>query len=561
MHGEEWAEVSPAYLAKAAENFKIAALTVLLLSIGLTLKMKCNLNRIATADIRAEEKIKSYDTLTSQHKAEIETLLFVLSKTEQLIVLTDKEGKIIWINNGDAKLNNYSEKELRLFKGRYMAEVSHYPKIQETIEHVLNTGEKTTYQAKSFDKDDGAFWSSTTVTPIMGAAGEVQKLLFIDVDITAIKRAEEEIEKMAGFVSEDANPVLRIEADGLVSYSNQAAEKLLKQWQSKSGDRIKKESILILLNASIEDQQEKQLNVAVEKRLFKLRFVPAKCQSYVNIHGEDITELGVQAHGHITQSPGYLNCNLNFTDSLTYARRIQQSILPGEDEIRRYFKNSFALSMPRDIVSGDFFWVQALREKDQYLLALADCTGHGVPGAMMSIVGHSLLNEIVESSGHNHPADVLHKLNAEIIRSLRQKTGSAGSDGMDIALMHIDLKNMYVHFSGAYQGLYLMNGQLSVYKGDRMPIGGVQHDKERHFSSQTFQISPGDCIYLMTDGFSDQFGGPENKKFLSHRIRKLIEKNHHYSMQAQSHIFKKAFEDWKGNLEQVDDVSLVGIKF
>ncbi len=542
-------------------DFTTAALAILLPTAGLTLSMKHYLKRIEVSGGHAREKIKTDAFLILQLEEEIETLLFALSKTEQLIVLSDKEGKITWINNGDKNLNNYSEKELKHFKGKSMAEVSHNPKIQETIAHVLTTKEKTTYQAKSFDRDGGAFWSSTTLTPIVAANGEVQKLLFIDTDITAIKRAEEEIEKMAGFVGEDTNPALRIEADGLVSYCNQAAEKLLKQWQSKIGDRIRKESILILLNAAIEDQSEKQINVAVEKRLFKLRFVPAKCQSYANIYGEDITEIGVGPDGQNFQVSGYQNCNLNFTDSLTYARRIQQSILPGEDDIRRYFKDSFALSMPRDIVSGDFFWVQALEEKNQYLLALADCTGHGVPGAMMSIVGHSLLNEIVESHGRNHPAEVLQKLNTEIIRSLRQKTGSSGSDGMDIGLMHIDLNNMCIHFSGAYQGLYLMNGQLRVYKGDRMPIGGVQHDKERHFSSQTIQISPGDCVYLMTDGFSDQFGGPENKKFLSHRIRELIKKNHHFSMQAQSHIFKKTFEDWKGNHDQVDDVSLIGIKF
>lgn len=554
-------DVSPASFAKPEENFPIATMAILLFSTGLIFTMKHYLNRIAIAGTRAKEKINTYATLTLQREEEIETLLFVLSKSEQLMVLTDREGKIIWINNGDAKLNNYSERELRQFKGRALAEVSHYPQIQETIALVLSTKKKTMYQAKSFDRDGGVYWSSTTVTPIMDANEEVQKLLFIDADITAIKKAEEEIEKMAGFVRDDANPALRIEAEGIVSYCNQAAEKLLNLWHSKTGEKIKKESITVLLNGALESQEEKQINVAVEKRLFRLRFVPAKCQNYVNVYGEDITESGVSLEASDLQAKGYQNCNLNFTDSLTYARRIQQSILPGEDQIRRYFNDAFALSMPRDIVSGDFFWVRELQAPGQYLLALADCTGHGVPGAMMSIVGHSLLNEIVESHGHMHPAEVLEKLNTEIIRSLRQKTGSTGSDGMDIAIMHIDLNDMCIHFAGAYQGMYLMNGKLNVYKGDRMPIGGVQHDTERHFSSQTIKIAPGNCIYLMTDGFMDQFGGPDDKKFLSHRIRTLIEKNHHFSMQAQSHIFKKAFEDWKGGHEQVDDVSIIGIKF
>ena len=218
--------------------------------------------------------------------------------------------------------------------------------------------------------------------------------------------------------------------------------------------------------------------------------------------------------------------------------------------------------MPKDIVSGDFFWIYELVPEKEYLLALADCTGHGVPGAMMSIIGHSLLNEIVEAHGFTDPPLVLKLLNKEVIKTLRQKQGtSCAPDGMDVALIHINLADMKIRFSGAYRPVYRMNGAIEVFKGDRQPIGGMHHEGEREFQSMDFDIAKGDSIYLMSDGFSDQFGGPDDKKFLTHRLRSLIQANHKYSMQAQSFVFHKTFESWKGNREQIDDVSVIGIKF
>jgi len=217
--------------------------------------------------------------------------------------------------------------------------------------------------------------------------------------------------------------------------------------------------------------------------------------------------------------------------------------------------------IPKDIVSGDFLWVHELVPERAYLLALADCTGHGVPGAMMSIIGHSLLNEIVETHGFTEPARVLKLLNTEVIKTLRQKNGSGSSDGMDIALVHIDLVKMKIRFSGAYRPVLRMNGSLHVFNGDRQPIGGMHHKGEREFHVSEFDIAKGDSIYLMSDGLSDQFGGPENKKFLTHRVKDMIAKNHKYSMQAQSYVFRETFNSWKGECEQIDDVSVIGIKF
>ncbi|MGB6037067.1 MAG: SpoIIE family protein phosphatase, partial [Cryomorphaceae bacterium] len=216
---------------------------------------------------------------------------------------------------------------------------------------------------------------------------------------------------------------------------------------------------------------------------------------------------------------------------------------------------------PKDIVSGDFIWLHELKPKEEYLFALADCTGHGVPGAMMTIIGHSLLNEIVQSEEITEPAFILEELNKEVIRTLRQKTDGKSSDGMDVSIVKINIPELTITFAGAYQDIYYLNGKLNVLKGDRQPIGGKHHIYDRQFQNQSFKISKGDSIFLASDGFVDQFGGPDDKKFLKKRFSELIRNNHKYSMQAQSFIYEKAFEDWKGSKEQIDDISVVGIKF
>lgn len=535
------------------------ALSVLAL---LVIFVKNMLGRIFSHENLSKKKLSEYAAAAAERNAELETLSFVLGKSANLIVLTDREGKIEWINESSTRKNNYSIEELDSFRGRELAEVSQYPRIKEVIEEVKLTGRKMEYEAKSYDADKNEFWASTTVTPVRNDEGEIDKILFIDADITKLKQAEEEIKKLADITRENTSPVIRIASDSVVSYANSAGEMMLKLWQTRAGQKVTNAAVINALAACLESGEEKAINIACEKRIFNLRFIPFPEKGYANIYGDDITEAKTARTAGLDKVARMEKYNLNITDSINYARRIQESILPGEDQIRKYFKDSFALIMPKDIVSGDFFWIHELVPEREYLLALADCTGHGVPGAMMSIIGHSLLNEIVEAHGFSDPPKVLKLLNSEVIKTLRQKQGdSSSSDGMDIALIHINLDTMKIRFSGAYRPVYRMNGVLEIFKGDRQPIGGMHHEGEREFRGMDFDIAKGDAIYLMSDGFTDQFGGPDDKKFLSHRVKSLIEDNHKYSMQAQSFVFRKTFDSWKGKGEQIDDVSVIGIKF
>jgi hypothetical protein len=201
--------------------------------------------------------------------------------------------------------------------------------------------------------------------------------------------------------------------------------------------------------------------------------------------------------------------NKDITDSINYAQKIQEAILPSDEEITNALPEHFVLFKPKDIVSGDFYWFS---ERDgKALIIAADCTGHGVPGAFMSMIGNSLLNEIVNEKGATQPAEILQKLKEGVIKSLSQ-TGEAGTqkDGMDIAMCGFDLENNEVEFSGAYNPLFrIRNGELEETRSDRMPIGIYADDGGKVFTNYTLKMEKGDVYYIFTDGFVDQFGGPK----------------------------------------------------
>ncbi len=247
------------------------------------------------------------------------------------------------------------------------------------------------------------------------------------------------------------------------------------------------------------------------------------------------------------------------TASINYASRIQKAILPDPNEIPELVKNSFFLYIPRDIVSGDFYWFTQADNK--LILVAGDCTGHGVPGSLMSMLGISFLEEIVINRKISDSAYILNELRNEVKRALHQ-TGEReeARDGMDIALCVIDRKNKTIQYSGAYNNLYLIrNEDLNEYFADRMPIG-IFDLGDKSFSSQLITYLSGDIIYMYSDGFSDQFGGPNTKKFKSAGLKSLLHDIHKLPMKQQKHKLESEFLKWKGKNPQTDDVLVVGLK-
>jgi len=250
--------------------------------------------------------------------------------------------------------------------------------------------------------------------------------------------------------------------------------------------------------------------------------------------------------------------NKLITFSIKYAQHLQNAVLNTNENISEKLPEYFYLFKPKDIVGGDFYWSFSLG--DLQLIALMDCTGHGVPGALMSMLGLTLLNETVKKEQIIQPNEILNRLRDKIIDALGSKRVTHEvRDGMDAVIILLDFQNYTLQFSGANNPLYLVrNHELIKYKGDRMPV--AYYERMTGFTNHKILLRKGDMIYLFSDGFTGQFGGKEGKRFKSDSFRKLLMDIHQRTMKEQHEILSQTFEDWKGNLEQIDDVTVLGIR-
>jgi serine phosphatase RsbU (regulator of sigma subunit) len=255
--------------------------------------------------------------------------------------------------------------------------------------------------------------------------------------------------------------------------------------------------------------------------------------------------------------------NTKITDSINYAFRLQNAILPSQKYIKQYFPDSFMLYMPRDIVSGDFPWF--FKKEDNLYIAAIDCTGHGVPGAMLSLVGYFTMNQILNQPEVFSPGEILNQLHKGVQTTLRQDIdGASARDGMDVALCKINLKTMQMEYSGAHRPLYFVRkGELSEYKGTRSAIGGIPKEgkAEPSFENYVIDIKHKDSIFFFSDGLPDQFGGPEGRKYFPKRIREKILENVDAPMNEVFTVFKNDYQEWLGDGFPIDDVLIIGMRF
>ncbi|MCC6691590.1 MAG: SpoIIE family protein phosphatase [Bacteroidia bacterium] len=259
-----------------------------------------------------------------------------------------------------------------------------------------------------------------------------------------------------------------------------------------------------------------------------------------------------------TQSKEIEQKNKDITDSINYAKRIQFAILPDKDDLTKKCSQSFIFFKPKDIVSGDFYWCSSVG--DYLLVAAADCTGHGVPGALMSMIGSNLLNQITKDKNINKPSQVLSLLDTKVQETLKRSGEEEVRDGMDISFCAINKINMTLEYAGANRPLiFVRNGELTEYKPDKLSIGGLSQT-EKKFNDNIINLQSGDNIYMFTDGYADQFGGQNEKKFKYKNLINLIRSVQNETMSKQKEILEQTIETWRGNNEQVDDILLIGIK-
>jgi len=257
--------------------------------------------------------------------------------------------------------------------------------------------------------------------------------------------------------------------------------------------------------------------------------------------------------------------NKDIFDSIHYAERIQSALLPSHEKIAQSLNDFFILYKPKDVISGDFYWYAKVRTtpndinegEEIIVIAAVDCTGHGVPGALMSIIGSTILNQTLTNAAINPPADALTFLNRQINRTL-----NTIKDGMDISLCAINLESKQLQFAGANNSVYIVREkELIEIKADKQSIGAdVEHAEIKIFKNNIFQLEAGDCVYLFTDGYADQFGGSSGKKFKYKQFHEVLIENYEKPMGEQYKILDQRHQAWKGALEQVDDILVIGFR-
>ncbi len=285
-------------------------------------------------------------------------------------------------------------------------------------------------------------------------------------------------------------------------------------------------------------RQKQRANINLEQKNYEI----AEASKIIEISRDEIAEK-----------------NKNITDSINYAQRIQQAILPAREDIDKSLKEYFIFYKPKDIVSGDFYFYAT--QNDKVVIAVADCTGHGVPGAFMSMIGNDLLNQIIIEKGIVRPSEILNRLNKGVKRALKQESAnSETTDGMDIALCSIDLKNRTMEYAGAMRPLFHASEEFNKVLGDKASVGGATNENYQ-FTNHELNLKPGDSIYIFTDGYVDQFGGEKGKKFMTKNFKNLLAEIHQKNMSEQHQIINNTLIEWSREKEQVDDILVIGIKF
>lgn len=317
------------------------------------------------------------------------------------------------------------------------------------------------------------------------------------------------------------------------------------------------ENVDRITNGNLRERAEVSGNNEITKLSEKFNMMIAQLESYYYELEQKVKDRTVKIE---KQKEEIEEQKKHIMDSIYYARRIQNAILPSFTLIDKHLKSYFILYIPKDIVSGDFYW--AHESDGLFMMSAVDCTGHGVPGAFMSIVGYNQLNFAVNVKKARNAGAIMDELNKGVISTLNEnKSDSSIKDGMDMALCVFDFEGKTVEFAGANNPLVIVrNKEIIKYKGDRFPIGAFEGNGPQNFKNNKIDLKDGDCLYLSSDGYADQFGGPENKKFMQRKFEELLVEINDLSMAEQKEALHKRLYDWMGVNDQVDDILVIGIR-
>lgn len=499
----------------------------------------------------------------------------LLENASEVITIYEKDGKVRYISPSVTKILGYRQEDL-IDKNdiEYVLPV-HREAVENMFEQLQQEPDKSVTLQFEYKRKDGEYvWVEATGTNLLNDPA-VKGIILNSRDITERRRAEQEQRmrsQMQALSENSPDLITRINTQGEVFYINPIIESYTgnkpDHFLNKSVEEVNLEGNIVsqwmdILNLVQEsdDKVAREMDFPSDElgeRVMQVNAIPEyneeENMESVLLVSHDITErklieLEIQSK------------NKKITESINYAKRIQGAILPDTQVINQVLPESFIMYKAKDVVSGDFPWY--LKVGDDIFIAAVDCTGHGVPGALISLIGYFLLNDIVKSRKITDPGVILDLLDEGVTQTLRQgKNGSKAKDGMDIALCKINQKKNEVEYAGAHRPLYFMKeGELEEIKGNKFPIGGGRFKNQTNFTSHKVKVKKGDSIFFCSDGYPDQFGGPENRKFGPKRLRNLIREHHQDPIGEMAQTFDQSWEEWKGEYKQTDDVLLIGIRF
>jgi PAS domain S-box-containing protein len=536
--------------------------------------------------LNAEEVRATKDMLEVTNKSLEQKVVEIENAQKRLHTLLENASEVISIFDSN-KIVKYESPSVERILG-YKAEeiVGHnafervHPDTRDKLEKVFNEVINFPWKISSvefqYKKGDGNFIWLQTVARNMLKENAIKGIIFNTRDITQHKVAEKE-QRMRGqmqSLSENSpDIIIRLSLKGDVFYVNpmiQSYTGIKPQMLLKKNidvSNIDPQVILFFrstIDKIIQNKQKFTAEVDFPSELGN-RIMQVNCIPELNSEDNQLESVLFVAHDVTERKQIELEIqekNKKITESINYAEHIQVSILPNTKYLQEYIPKSFILYKPKDVVSGDFPWF--FRKGDNIYVAAVDCTGHGVPGAMLSLIGYFLLNNIVDHDREISAAEILDILHVGVRRTLRQDTPDAEArDGMDIALCKLNYNTMKMEYAGAHRPLICVRaGEITEIKADRKAIGGIplKGKVEKSFTNHEIQLEADDKYFIFSDGLPDQIGGPEKKKYSSQRVRSTIEKYSHFSIEAYADVFKKDFDSWKGDEKQIDDILLIGIE-
>lgn len=487
-------------------------------------------------------------------RQEANKFLTGLEQTSNSIMITDTKGNIEYVNKAFEQISGYKKSEV-LGKNPRILKTGHTSQEEyKNLWATIASGKVWQGELLNRRKDGSTYWEESTISPVINEYGKIDTYIAIKEDVTEKRQIKQNLESMALFARLNPEPVFRFDGKGIILRANPAANLAFEM------DNIEGQNIDDLLpeihkfncEKFISEERIEIMEATVHDRIYRfiLRGLPEI--GVVQTYGSDITK-----RKHAEEKVKKQKQSID--SSIQYASRIQNAILPSQKIFADRFPDSFILYKPRDVVSGDFYWLKDYRDKT--IVVASDCTGHGVPGAFMSMLGVALLNEIINADPDTEAGIILDQLRYNLKATLSQNDKeNQAKDGMDMSLCIVNHKENTMQFAGAYNSIYMIrDGELIEHKADKMPIGS--HIKEKpHFTTQNITLQKKDAIYMLSDGYPDQFGGPNSMKINKKGFKEIISANVDQPMLEQKAILDQHFTDWKGNMDQVDDVLVMGFR-